>query len=832
MIPDATREAILEAMERFDRGLRDSPEWRGWEQKDSHKYAITYNGRRYPVKKTVSIATDTPVSSFSGGDEANTFVEKRGFTVSPLRESVHAEHSIKEILEEILTNYRDARAGGTFGGSHPLWQSFLKLKSAIENVPALRDHPQLRVEWSVGKGNWARVPWLAIIHAQEAEAPRRGIYCVFLFREDMSGVYMALNQGVTKPKEELGTMQARKYLRERANRIRTVVPNLLTRQFHLDENIDLRTEGLGADYEVSTIAYMLYESGRVPDDAVISADLDALVDAYCRALMQKADAPRNEPAEMQKSTWIFQSDPTLFDVSEALKTLTEFTWPVRQHQERIHVGDTVYLWEARPEAGIVAIATVVTEPRRERDDERSLAFIKSSEKFSGDQVRVWLKVDRVLSNQLGRSTLLQHPQLRSLQIISAPQGTNFLVTAEQAEALKALIDVRILTSLEFDRTSAVQELIQAIESAGFVFEPWQVAAYVTALRTKPFVILAGVTGTGKSKLPAVVSRLTGGESDLIPVRPDWTDSADLLGYVDLQGVFRPGRLLQIARQAKRSPDRHWTCIIDEMNLARVEQYFAEVLSRIEDRYPTTTGGFATSPLLAMQLRPEDRNWGELGFGPNIALVGTVNMDETTHGFSRKVLDRAFTLELSDVDLTRWNAATNTPTISSWPDFAWWPRAISLGGLSSPTEREVEAVRKVISVLTMVNGLLQQAQLQIGYRTRDEITLFVLHADEIASAFVTRDGLPVNPLDVAIHMKILPRLIGGSGAVRRAVLQLLGWARSGRPYISDEEAQSVMDEWMDDGRPGSLAESKFPRTTARLCIMWERLQAEGYTSYWL
>jgi hypothetical protein len=128
-------------------------------------------------------------------------------------------------------------------------------------------------------------------------------------------------------------------------------------------------------------------------------------------------------------------------------------------------------------------------------------------------------------------------------------------------------------------------------------------------------------------------------------------------------------------------DRFWTCIVDEMNLARVEQYFAEVLSLIEDRHPAPGGGFASQPLLSRLPREEDTEWAAVNLPPNLALIGTVNMDETTHGFSRKVLDRAFTLELSDIDLTLWaEAAPVTHDRPAWPVSVWYPRATSLAGL--------------------------------------------------------------------------------------------------------------------------------------------------------
>jgi hypothetical protein len=209
------------------------------------------------------------------------------------------------------------------------------------------------------------------------------------------------------------------------------------------------------------------------------------------------------------------------------------------------------------------------------------------------------------------------------------------------------------------------------------------------------------------------------------------------------------------------------------------------------------------------------------------------MDESAHGFSRKVLDRAFTLELSDVDLARWEqpVALESAEPTRWPATAWHPRAISLGGLPDLGDADRNRIRQTIELLGVANPLLAPAGLQVGYRTRDEMALFTLHAAEIASAFVTRSGETVDPLDLALLMKVLPRIVGGSDAVRRAVLGLLGWTRGGTASLSEADALAILDEWQAAGRPGAVTGARYPRTAARLCLMWERFLAEGFTSFW-
>jgi 5-methylcytosine-specific restriction protein B len=701
MLPDISRDVLLDAIRRYDTEFRDDPAQQGWESHGNQKFAIEHDGKLYPVKKVVSLATEVPVSAFSGGDEANGFVAARGFQVVDIAD--RAPTIIREFLGRLLAGYSTARTQQFKGHpTHKIFDGLSKLLLASEPVARRNSSKNtLRVVASAGKGNWARVPWLALMDSRETTSTQHGVYCVFLFRQDMSGVYITFNQGVTDPKKTLGPSEGRKQIRSRAQELRIYCDRLVAEGFLLDNDIDLRTDkGLGADYEDSTVAYKLYETGRLPGDAQIIQDLEVVLEAYDRFLIDQ---------------------------------------PVTS---------------AKP------------------------------------------------------SEIPPH---------------------------KLVLPSPMIDDGPFDLEEAVSNLIDTVSSAGFVFEPWQIATYVTALRTKPFVILAGVSGTGKSKLPLLVSEKSGGICRLVPVRPDWTDSSEVLGYVSLDQSFHPGPLLQFVKDAEHHSDVHHVLVIDEMNLTRVEHYFAEVLSRIEDRRRVDSGGYYSGPLWSGQALPSEvtEEWGELGLPPNLAIVGTVNMDESAHGFSRKVLDRAFTLELSDVDLRQWQeAGAGATQMATWPLKAWWPRAIRLGELTNVKPAEREAIEKVITTLSTVNGFLTPAQLQVGYRIRDEIALFVLNARDLPESFVTREQSSVDPLDIALEMKVLPRLVGGSNAIRTVLLRLLSWATDGKEPNGELLPSDLLKPWIGAGRPAQFGAAVFPRTAGRLCLMLERLENEGFTSFWL
>ncbi len=355
----------------------------------------------------------------------------------------------------------------------------------------------------------------------------------------------------------------------------------------------------------------------------------------------------------------------------------------------------------------------------------------------------------------------------------------------------------------FDRAAATERLVAAIEAHGFVYEPFEIAAYLTALRTKPFVLLAGPTGVGKSRLPALIAEATGGAAHLVPVRPDWTDPAETLGYTDLAGHFRPGALLRAARDAGQDPDRFHALVLDEMNLGRPEHFLAEVLSRMEAR-TETAAGWASPPLLTERLGQTDAVWQSVALPPNLGLVGTVNVDESAHAFSAKVLDRAFVLTLAATDLGVWERGPSVAKLMAddWPVEAWRPRAIRLAGLANLSDSDRSEVQRSVDAVTEAARLLREDA--PGYRARDEIALFVLHAHETPDSFRTRRGQRVDPLDVALAAKLLPRL----GAEGSGIDALLAWA-------AGQNARDAVETWDASGRPAVLPGARFGLTAALL-----------------
>src|SRR4051812_39997753 len=158
-----------------------------------------------------------------------------------------AGQELRSAFETILADYPNARANDQIGKDHALWQLFASIASTLQEQTPVQDHPDVSVEWSVGSGNWADVPWIAFLDARETTSTQSGVYPALLFREDASGFYLTLAQGVTEPKKTRGGWAgAEIFLRGQAEQLRERVLPLQAEGFTPGGEVDLSPDpGLG-----------------------------------------------------------------------------------------------------------------------------------------------------------------------------------------------------------------------------------------------------------------------------------------------------------------------------------------------------------------------------------------------------------------------------------------------------------------------------------------------------------------------------------------------------------------------------------------------------------
>lgn len=361
----------------------------------------------------------------------------------------------------------------------------------------------------------------------------------------------------------------------------------------------------------------------------------------------------------------------------------------------------------------------------------------------------------------------------------------------------------LLESVEF-----VDHVHSYIASRGFSYSKTNIKNLYLSLRSKPFVIISGISGTGKTKIVQLFAESLGATEDngqfkLTPVRPDWTDSSELLGYVDLKGDFIEGPLTKMIKHALDNPQLPHFVLLDEMNLARVEYYFSDVLSVMESRRRDGDG------ITSSNLLDEKYTGQEIKLPENLYIIGTVNMDETTHPFSKKVLDRANTIEFNEVDLNNFtyleeNDETVDPIRVANDQLK--PTFISLKDIYSS---HMYLVQKVSKDLDNINRKMESINAQVGYRVRDEICFYMAHNQD-AGLLDEKEAF-----DLCLMQKILPRITGSDYRVEELLKQLYEQF-TGVPF----DATNVR------------ASSDYPRSVKKIVEMLRRYQSDGFTSFWI
>jgi 5-methylcytosine-specific restriction protein B len=427
---------------------------------------------------------------------------------------------------------------------------------------------------------------------------------------------------------------------------------------------------------------------------------------------------------------------------------------------------------------------------------------------------------------------------------------NYSIYVHHQLGLNSLIGVKEEKSNEkakftFSLSETLKHIENFIKEQGFYFSPGMIENFFLSMKTKPFVILAGISGTGKTKLVQLFAEAIGateenGQFILIPVRPDWNDPTDLLGYHDLSGVFKPGKLTQIFLEASQpeNQDKPYFVCLDEMNLARVEHYFSDLLSVMETRR-WEAGNILTDAIIDYEdiqdiyvqnpgLRRENIS-SALGIPQNVYIFGTVNMDETTHPFSKKVLDRAQTIEFNDIVLDYFpEIVSEKPPIQSLSPIQKVPNDFFVSEylfLKDAYQENKNLIKRTTARLVEINDILEEVHLHVGFRVRDNICFYMIYNDRYQL-------LPEEEaFDFQLLQKILPRLQGSHSSLKRVLIELMAVAIGERLHTEElMEDASELYQYAKTG--GDAPAARFRQSARKIAFMLRRLEEDGFTSFWL
>lgn len=632
--------------------------------------------------------------------------------------------SLRQLLTEIAGGWVQAKNENFTG--HPIANLLRRdLIQAIETT--LSSPTDYLLKASAGAGNWADVPWLSILNPAITESTQSGIYPVYLFRSDGSGVYLSLGFGTTELKRQYGTTLAK----QKAEELRSTIRGLDNRLDDWDQKVDLRSNTtLGQSYEWASAGAKFYPLDNMPDANTLTSDLIELLEIYA--------------------------------------------------------------------------------------------------------------------------------------------------------------DVNLETN---------QNSMPAISNA--------------QLLSKPFLLLAGISGTGKTRFVREQAKASGSLDEtycLVSVRPDWHEPSDLLGYVSRLGqqpqyittdVLRfivrawkaiiksidfdaNGKAIDWTGRDLHDIPPYWLCL-DEMNLAPVEQYFADYLSILETRCWNDPDALANSgrdyiyqcdPLLRADVFKDlDSNSGEahnsekinvkpstllakdlgldlttplekdiwayffehgISIPFNLIVAGTVNMDETTHGFSRKVIDRALSFDFGAFFPNDYNDFFTPTSCNKRLSYPIWSNA-SKADLADTFD--VDGT-KTVAFLSAVNAVLKNTPFELAFRALNELLLAVASSQP-------QDDLTLKAVwDDFMMCKVLPRIEGDTdklttsdgkallvelNTVLAAQLAPIWQAEQGD---KDQRPDLYREKIVADGATDEGKVLRIPcRSKAKLKWMSDRLASATFTSFW-
>ena len=359
----------------------------------------------------------------------------------------------------------------------------------------------------------------------------------------------------------------------------------------------------------------------------------------------------------------------------------------------------------------------------------------------------------------------------------------------------------------------LQSFMEACDNSGLKYSDQLITRFAGSLITKPFVILTGLSGSGKTKLAqSFVKWVCQDKSQyrIVPVGPDWTNREPLLGYpnsLNNEEYLKPeSGVIELMLQADKIPSLPHFLILDEMNLSHVERYFADFLSVMESKEKIGLHSDREKPKSGVPF--------EIDWPTNLFLIGTVNIDETTYMFSPKVLDRANVIEFR----------VGEPDIKEFLDESKEIKRLNSEGANMAVDFvKLASDKSINNSETLKDELikffteLQKVGAEFGYRTALEIQILFTQIAKINPDYSDDEN---ERIDIAVMQKLLPKLHGSRRKLDKILIALGAICYDG----------DVKNDFFDNDGKLDFSQCKYPLSLNKITRMYKSLVSNGFTSY--
>lgn len=559
-------------------------------------------------------------------------------------------------IETLLAVYPSARATTLFKGPHEVQRTFQKLKTQVERLPSVAGNPNLLVKYSYGKGNWATVPWLAILDSRETTSTQDGTYIVLLFSDEGAGCHLKLAQGVTAVKTSFGRRAAEE-LGRRAALVRESFPEMVDAGFDLSGDPKLGAEkGVAKLYEASTIFSKYWEAATVPSDTVIGESIDQLVTVYSRYIDQRLEGDESPDVQGGGERRIWAISP-----GEGGRLWEEF----------LKDGIIAFGWDQLGDLAKYPDQAAITDKLQEifGDDNKrsnsSLACYQFSRVIQpGDIViakagrKKVLGMGVVTSDYFYCESAEEYKNRRQVEWLRTDVGefpgsgvaiktlTELTPYPSIVELVKSYLDIDLAqgsgvddATEEDDNKQAAYSIADIVDEGCFVAVD-QLRERLDRLRLKKNIILQGPPGTGKTWLAkrlayALIGRKERARIRVVQFHPN-------LSYEDFVRGWRPsgdgrlslvdGTLMEAIEDAKNS-SRPYVVVIEEINRGNPAQIFGEMLTLLEADKRTASEAIE----LSYRKHPDERVF----VPPNLFVIGTMNVADRSLALVDMALRRRF-----------------------------------------------------------------------------------------------------------------------------------------------------------------------------------------------